>query len=118
MSTSAEKLKKRRREEQEIRGYANSSRWYTGPRDAISFLERAEAGTDPLNRFSDAWSVAYNLFMMHGEPGDEEYRRFNSWVSTLKDDAGVRHYFVNAGDPLIAFVPAGRRARKENPSQA
>jgi hypothetical protein len=113
MSTSAEKLKKRRREEQEIRGYANSSRWYTGLSNAISFLERAETGTDPLNRFSDAWSVAYNLFMMHGEPGDEEYRRFNSWVSTLKDDAGVRHYFVNAGDPLIAsFRQAAERVKK------
>ena len=67
----------------------------------------------PLNRFSDAWSVAYNLFMMHGEPGDEEYRRFNSWVSTLKDDAGVRHYFVNAGDPLIAsFRQAAERVKK------
>ena len=113
MSTWAEKLKKRRREEQEIRGYANSSRWYTGLSNAISFLERAETGTDPLNRFSDAWSVAYNLFMMHGEPGDEEYRRFNSWVSTLKDDAGVRHYFVNAGDPLIAsFRQAAERVKK------
>ena len=113
MSTLAEKLKKRRREEQEIRGYANSSRWYTGLSNAISFLERAETGTDPLNSFSDAWSVAYNLFMMHGEPGDEEYRRFNPWVSTLKDYAGVRHYFVNAGDPSIgAFRQAVDRAKK------
>jgi len=113
MSTLAEKLKKRRRDEQEIRGYANSSRWYTGLSNAISFLERAETGTDPLNRFSDAWSVAYNLFMMHGEPGDEEYRRFNSWVTTLKDYAGVRHYFVNAGDPSIgAFRQAVDRAKK------
>jgi type I restriction-modification system DNA methylase subunit len=113
MSTSADKLKKRRREEQEMRGYANSSRWYTGLSNAISFLERAETGTDPLNQFSDAWSVAYNLFMMHGDPGDEEYRRFNSWVSTLKDDAGVRHYFVNAGNLLIAsFRQTVERVKK------
>jgi len=112
MSTLAEKLKKRRREEQEIRGYANSSRWYTGLSNAISFLERAETATDPLSRFSDAWAVAYNLFMMHGEPGDEEFRRFNSWVSSVKDSPGVRHYFVTTGDPLIlAFRQAVERVK-------
>lgn len=112
MSTLAEKLKKRRREEQEIRGYANSSRWYTGLSNAISFLERAETATDPLSRFSDAWAVAYNLFMMHGEPGDEEFRRFNSWVSSVKDSPGVRHHFVTTGDPLIlAFRQAVERVK-------
>jgi len=51
--------------------------------------------------------------MMHGEPSDEEYRRFNSWVSAVKDYAGVRHHFVNSGDPLLgAFLVAVGRAKK------
>jgi len=111
MGTLADRLKKHRREEQEIRGYANSSRWYTGLSHAISFLERAETSADPLGRFMDTWAVAYNLFMMHGEPGDEEFRRFNSWVSSVTEYAGVRHHFVARGDTLLAFRQSVERVK-------
>jgi hypothetical protein len=42
MGALAKKLTDFRRQEQEMRGYAASSRWYTGLSNAIHFLERAE----------------------------------------------------------------------------
>jgi hypothetical protein len=93
METHAEKLIQLRRQEQESRGYASSSRWYTGLSNAIGFLSRAETGDDPLDRFRDAWAAIYNLFMMHGVLGDEEFRRFDRWAAEVKEVPGVRHLF-------------------------
>ncbi|MFQ5676352.1 MAG: hypothetical protein ACE5G1_10680 [bacterium] len=93
MSSYTEHLTQLRRQEQESRGYATSSRWYTGLSNAISFLERAENGTDPLDRFRDAWSAAYNLFMLHGRSDDDEHKCFNRWVSEVKEIPAVRRAF-------------------------
>jgi hypothetical protein len=109
----ADKLKKRRREEQEIRGYASSSRWYTGLSNSITFLERAETGEDALGRFGDAWGAAYNLFMMYGEPGDEEFKRFNSWITEVKDHPTVRSFFQRgeANQELASFRSSIERVK-------
>src|SRR5579864_6660007 len=104
--SAADKLKRRRREEQGIRGYASSSRWYTGLSHTIAFLERAEAEDgDALRRFGDAWAAAYNLFMMYGEPGDEEFKRFNSWITEVKDHPAIRAFFQrgDANQELVSF---------------
>jgi hypothetical protein len=100
-----------RRQEQEARGYATSSRWYTGLSNAISFLERAESGTDPLDRFRDAWSAAYNLFLLHGRSGDDEYKCFNRWVSEVKDIPEVRRAFSTESVPFAAFRETVNKAK-------
>ncbi|MBW1794343.1 MAG: N-6 DNA methylase [Deltaproteobacteria bacterium] len=100
MGCNAKKLTQLRRQEQEIRGYATSSRWYTGLSHAISFLERAETDDDPLDRFRDAWSAAYNLFMMYGKAGDEEFKRFNSWVTDVKEVPEVRRMLTESSGPV------------------
>ena len=56
MHAYTETLTRLRRQEQEARGYATSSRWYTGLSNAISFLERAETDADPSA-----------VFVMHGQ---------------------------------------------------
>jgi type I restriction-modification system DNA methylase subunit len=106
MSSYTENLTRLRRQEQEARGYAPSSRWYTGLSNAISFLERAEIGTDPLDRFRDAWSAAYNLFMLHGHSGDDEHKCFNRWVSEVKEIPDVRRAFSIV--PETVLIPAFR----------
>jgi type I restriction-modification system DNA methylase subunit len=105
MSSYTEHLTRLRRQEQEARGYATSSRWYTGLSHAISFLERAETGTDPLHRFLDAWWAAYNLFLLHGRSGDDEHKCFNRWVSEVKDIPEVRRAFSTSPEtvPISAF---------------
>jgi hypothetical protein len=105
MSSYTEHLTRLRRQEQEARGYVPSSRWYTGLSNAISFLERAETGTDPLDRFRDAWSATYNLFLLHGRSGDDEHKCFNRWVSEVKEIPDVRRAFsiVPETVPISSF---------------
>lgn len=105
MSSYTEHLTRLRRQEQEARRYATSSRWYTGLSNAISFLERAETGTDPLHRFLDAWWAAYNLFLLHGRSGDDEHKCFNRWVSEVNDIPEVRRAFSTSPEtvPISAF---------------
>lgn len=98
MNDNAKKLTQLRREEQEARGYATSSRWYTGLSNAISFLERAETGSDPLDRFRDSWSAAYNLFTMYGKAGDDEFKCFNSWVTELKEVPEIRRLLTEPSE--------------------
>jgi type I restriction-modification system DNA methylase subunit len=110
MPTYAEKLIQDRRHEQELRGYPTSSRWYTGLSNAISFLERAETADDPKEHFFEAWLAAYNLLMMHGGPGDEEFKRFGRWVTTVIDVPRVRELIQ---DPSLAqFRDAVKKAEK------
>jgi type I restriction-modification system DNA methylase subunit len=90
MGGLAEKLTKLRRQEQEVHSYAASSRWYTSLSNAISYLARAEAATDPIEKFREAWAAAYNLFMMHGDPGDDEFKRFARWVTEMQGVPDVR----------------------------
>ncbi|MBW1716036.1 MAG: N-6 DNA methylase [Deltaproteobacteria bacterium] len=108
MSYYVKKLTQLRRQEQEVRGYAASSRWYTGLSNAISFLERAETGDDPLERFRDSWSAAYNLFVMYGKAGDDEFKRFNSWVTDLKEIPEVRRMLtdLSQSSPVSSFLSA------------
>ncbi|MCI0528584.1 MAG: hypothetical protein L0Y56_14190, partial [Nitrospira sp.] len=110
MSTYAEKLLRLRRQEQESRGYATSSRWYIGLSNAIAFLERAETADDPLERFRDAWSSAYNLFMMQGSTGDDELKRFNNWVSEVVQIPGVRSQIQEPS--FTHFKESVKEARK------
>jgi hypothetical protein len=113
MSSYTEHLTRLRRQEQEDRGYAPSSRWYTGLSNAISFLERAEIGTDPLDRFRDAWSATYNLFLLHGRSGDDEHKCFNRWVSEVKEIPDVRRTFSTVPEtvPISAFRTTVNKAK-------
>lgn len=115
MNDNAKKLTQLRRDEQEVRGYATSSRWYTGLSNAISFLERAETGSDSLDRFRDSWSAAYNLFMMHGKAGDDEFKRFNSWVTELKAVPEIRRLLTDHSEasPVSSFLSAISNAKNK-----
>jgi type I restriction-modification system DNA methylase subunit len=86
----ATRLTELRRQEQDLRGYAASSRWYIGLNYAIKYLERAEKETDPLNRFREAWSAIYNLFMMVHIPGDLENKTLLKWIQNIKDFPKIR----------------------------
>ncbi|MEA1868268.1 MAG: DNA methyltransferase, partial [Thermodesulfobacteriota bacterium] len=114
MGAPAKKLTEFRRQEQEMRGYAASSRWYTGLSNAIHFLERAEGEGDYLDRFRDAWSAAYNLFVMHGKAGDDEHKCFNRWVTILRDVPSIRRFFSEAHEtePFSVFRANVKKARK------
>lgn len=90
MSTRTERLTQLRRQEQDIRSYAASSRWYTGLSYALKFLERAEIETDDINRFREAWSAIYNLFMMMHVAGDLENKTLGKWISELKTAPTLR----------------------------
>lgn len=83
MPSQIERLISLRRQEIEVHRYPTSSRWYTSLSNAISYLERAETADDDMERFREAWDSAYNLFMLHGIAGDEEFKSFNRWVSDL-----------------------------------
>jgi hypothetical protein len=110
MALTAVQLTELWRHEQEQRGYAASSRWYVGLSNAISYLRRAETATDPKVRFEDTWFAVYSLFMMHGDPGDEENKRLNLWVTRLKDVPDVRDAIQ---DPRIAScIQLIRRAER------
>lgn len=90
MSTRTERLTQLRRQEQDIRSYAASSRWYTGLSYALKFLERAEIETDDINRFREAWSAIYNLFMMMHVAGDLENKTLGKWISEVKTAPTLR----------------------------
>jgi hypothetical protein len=109
----AERLKRHRREEQEQHGYANSSRWYTGLSNVISFLDHAENETDAVNRFRDAWTAADTLSQMYVERGEEEFKGFDRWVTSIKDHPLIQYYFAGKADdfPLDAYRAAVNRAK-------
>jgi type I restriction-modification system DNA methylase subunit len=110
MPTQAERLIQLRRHEQEARSYPPSSRWYTGLNNAIHFFELAEASTEPMQRFHDAWHSVYNLLMMHGVPGDEEFKRFNRWVTTVQEIPQARSLIQEPN--LATFRGSVKKAEK------
>ena len=99
MSTPAEKLKKRRREEQDAHHYSASSRWYEALNKSISAIERAESAADPIDRFTNAYWAADGLSQLYGERGDEDVVSYQTWIEQIKGHPEVRRYFT-AGGPL------------------
>lgn len=110
----AEKLKKRRREEQEQHSYANSSRWYTGLSHVISFLDHAETEDDVVNRFRDLWTAADTLSQMHVERGEEDFKGFERWVTSIKEHPLIQHYFGGKADDVPLDAYRGNVARAKN----
>lgn len=84
----------------EMKGYSQTSRWYLGLSQAISFLKRAETDEDPIERFRDVWSSVNNLLAQHGGPGDDEYRILNRWVSSLSEVPRINHLFQDHGSGI------------------
>jgi len=116
MSERADRLTKLRRAEQDARGYSTSSRWYTTLSIAIEYLGLAETATTPKERFSEAWAAIYNLFMLYGERGDEEFKRFPAWVGDVLNVPAIRRFFAEspAEIPLAEFrQKATKGARRD-----
>ncbi|MEP0858084.1 N-6 DNA methylase [Trichocoleus sp. DQ-U1] len=90
MSNRVERLTQLRRHEQDSKGYAPSSRWYTKLSYALKFLERAETETDHINRFREAWFAIYNLSMMIQIPGEEENKTLIKLSKELETAPAIR----------------------------
>src|SRR6266545_4557683 len=84
MTTRSIRLLNLRRQEQETHGYAVSSRWYTFLSNAIGYLELTEMAPAGLDRFRNAWSAIYNLYMMDHQAGDIENMTLSNWIGEMK----------------------------------
>jgi hypothetical protein len=114
MSTLAERLKKRRREEQDTNHYSASSRWYDALNKAISAIEGAESATDPIDRFTKAYWAADGLSQLHAERGESDFIAFQRWMGDLKSQPDVTQHFNPARNliPLNSFREAVTKSRK------
>lgn len=103
-----EGLRKLRSQEQGVRSYASSSRWYTGTTLAISWLEQGLNATSPAERFRYAWSALYNLYMMTHARGDIENTTMSRWAGEIQNAPKVRQ--IAAALPE-EFLPALLKAK-------
>jgi hypothetical protein len=112
MSTSADKLKKRRGEEQNTYHYSASSRWYDALNKAITAIEHAESASDPIDRFTSAYWAADGLSQLYRERGDEDIVSFQRWIEQIKVHPEVRRFFTAGSLPSMkAFRELVGRAR-------
>jgi type I restriction-modification system DNA methylase subunit len=108
MSEIRDRLTKLRQQEQETRGYGTSSAWYTALRPAISYLELAEAATNPAEKFRNAWNAVYNLSMMMHRRGEIENITFTHLITEVEAASKVRS--IALATPT-AFLEALRKAQ-------
>lgn len=88
--SETERLTKLRRQEEEVRDYPKSSRWYTGTGLAIRYIELAETATTPPEIFRNAWYAIYNLYMMIHKRGESENVALSDWISEAQASQKVR----------------------------
>jgi type I restriction-modification system DNA methylase subunit len=99
--SETERLTKLRRQEEEVRDYPKSSRWYTGTGLAIKYLELAETGTTPAEVFRNSWYAIYNLYMMIHKRGESENIALSDWIVEARASQKVRT--IALGTPTAFF---------------
>ncbi len=90
MSEIRERLTKLIKQEQELRGYSTSSPWSNALRPAISYLELSETAANPAEKFRNAWSALYNLWMMMHQRGEIENLTFLRFIAEVETAPAVR----------------------------
>lgn len=108
MSEIRDRLTKQINQERELRGYSTSSPWSNALRPAISYLELAETATNAAEKFRNAWSALYNLWMMMHQRGEIENVTFSRFITEIESAPIVRS--IALGTPS-AFLEALMKAQ-------
>ena len=103
-ATTRGRLTAKRQQEQEIRGYSPSSRWYTALNNAISYVELAETSASPKDRFLNAWSAIYNLYMMIHVRGQIENVTLSDWIKEIQAAPQVRSHCEQIPDSFLEAI--------------
>ncbi len=108
-TSTRERLTQRRQQEQELRGYSPSSRWYTALNNAISYIELAETSASPKDRFLNAWSAIYNLYMMIHVRGQVENITLSDWIKEIQDAPPVRRICEQVPDSFLDAIDSAKK---------
>jgi hypothetical protein len=77
-------------------------------RPAISYLELAEAATNPSEKFLNAWRALYNLWMMMQQRGEIENVTFTRFIAEIESAPAVRKIAL---ETPTAFLEALMKAQ-------
>jgi len=77
-------------------------------RPAVSYLELADTATNPAEKFRNAWSALYNLWMMMHQRGEIENLTFLRFVTEIESASAVRK--IALGTPS-SFLEALKKAQ-------
>jgi type I restriction-modification system DNA methylase subunit len=101
MSQIRDRLTKKINQERDLRGYSTSSPWSNALRPAISYLELAETATSPAERFRNAWSALYNLWMMMHQRGEIENTTFTRFFTEVAPAPEIRSVALSTPPPFL-----------------
>ena len=108
MSELRDRLTKQINQERDLRGYSTSSPWSNSLRPAISYLELAETATNPAEKFRNAWSAIYNLWMMMHQRGDIENTTFTRFFTEVAPAPEIRSVALSTP---TSFLEALKKAQ-------
>lgn len=110
MSEIRERLTKQINQERELRGYSTSSPWSNALRPAISYLELAETATNAAEKFRNAWSALYNLWMMMHQRGEIENMTFTRFFTEVDSSPSIRNIALSTETPLLEALKKAQNA--------
>src|ERR1051325_5308740 len=108
MSEIRDRFTKQINQERDLRGYSTSSPWSNSLRPAISYLELAETATNPAEKFRNAWSAIYNLWMMMHQRGDIENTTFTRFFTEVAPAPEIRSVALSTP---TSFLEALKKAQ-------
>src|ERR1041385_5923614 len=110
MSEIRDRFTKQINQERDLRGYSTSSPWSNFLRPAISYLELAETATNPAERFRNAWSALYNLWMMMHQRGEIENVTFTRFFTDVESSPSIRSIALSTPTPFLKTLKKAQNA--------